>query len=225
MALLSSQDRETIRGRLAAIIHPVRLLFFTQTIGEPPTALAMRQILDEVASINSSILVEEVNFILDKERAAAYGIEAIPAVVLLRGEEDSRLRFLGAPTGYEFMSLVEALVLAGTGDSGLSPGNGQLITERVTSPVDIKVFVTPTCPHCPRMVTLAHRVATHSPHVRAACIEATEFLELSRRYRVTGVPKTVVNDTVEVLGALDEDAFVRSIVPPAGVEDEPAPSA
>jgi predicted DsbA family dithiol-disulfide isomerase len=61
-------------------------------------------------------------------------------------------------------------------------------------------------------VTLAHRLAVESPHIRAACVEATEFMELSRRYRVTGVPKTIVNDKVEILGAVPEDAFVRGVL-------------
>jgi predicted DsbA family dithiol-disulfide isomerase len=47
-----------------------------------------------------------------------------------------------------------------------------------------------------------------NPHITATSIEATEFMDLSRRYRVTGVPKTIVNDTIEILGALPEDQFV-----------------
>lgn len=55
-------------------------------------------------------------------------------------------------------------------------------------------------------------MAFESPKVTAASIEATEFMELSRRYRVTGVPKTIVNGTGEILGAVPEDAFVRAVV-------------
>ena len=47
-----------------------------------------------------------------------------------------------------------------------------------------------------------------NPHITATSIEATEFMDLSRRYRVTGVPKTIVNETIEILGALPEDQFV-----------------
>lgn len=213
MALLQEPDRRLVSERLAAIEHPVRLLFFTQTIGAPESTLVTRQILDEVASLNDKVTVEEVNFVLDKDRAAAYGIEDIPAIVLLRNEADTRMRFLGAPAGYEFMSLVDAVVLAGTTDSGLSPATRQSVASRLKDPLEILVFVTPTCPHCPRAVTLAHRLAVESPLIRATCVEATEFIELSRRYRVNGVPKTVVVDrTVELLGALPEDEFVEGIL-------------
>ena len=223
MALLSEQDRETVRTHLAEITHPVTLLFFTQTIGGPETATITRQILHELAGLSDKLTVEEVNVVLEKDRALQFGIEGVPAIALLRGGEDARIRFLGAPAGYEFMSLIEAVILAGGDDSGLSEESKKLVAEHVTGPIDIKVFVTPTCPHCPRAVTLAHKLAVESPHIRAACVEATEFMELSRKYRVTGVPKTVVNETVEILGAVPEDAFVRSVVLPPGSGQELPP--
>jgi len=52
-------------------------------------------------------------------------------------------------------------------------------------------------------------MAFASPHVTAFAVEATEFPDLARKYMVTGVPKTVVNDEVEILGALPESAFVE----------------
>jgi glutaredoxin-like protein len=208
--LLSEQDRQTVRTHLAGITRPVTILFFTQTFGAPDTVHIARQVVDEIASLHDQVTVEEANLVLDKERAAAFGIEHIPAIVLLADGEDTRIRFLGAPAGYEFMSLVEAVILAGTGQSGLSDTSKALIAERVTEPMDIRVFVTPSCPHCPRAVTMAHRMAMESAQIRATCVEATEFMDLARKYRVTGVPKTVVNESIEMLGALPEDAFVRA---------------
>jgi alkyl hydroperoxide reductase subunit AhpF len=144
VSLLSEQDRQAVREHLAVIQQPVTLLLFTQTIGAPETAMMARQVVDELASLNDLIRVEEVNFILERERAAKYGVEHIPAIVLLSGDEDTRIRFLGAPAGYEFMSLIEAVILAGTSDSRLTPDSRELISAHVTGPVDIQVFVTPT---------------------------------------------------------------------------------
>ncbi len=144
MSLLSDQDQRVVREHLAVLQQPVTLLLFTQTIGAPETALIARQVLDEVASLNDLIRVEEVNFILERERAVQYGIEHIPSIVLLSGEDDTRMRFVGAPAGYEFMSLIEAVILAGTNDSQLTPDSRALIAANVTAPMDIQVFVTPT---------------------------------------------------------------------------------
>jgi hypothetical protein len=52
-------------------------------------------------------------------------------------------------------------------------------------------------------------MALASPNITAFAVEATEFPDLARRYRVTGVPKTIVADDVEILGALPEPAFVE----------------
>ena len=52
-------------------------------------------------------------------------------------------------------------------------------------------------------------MAFASPMITAVAVEATEFPDLARKYHVSGVPKTVVNDEVEILGALPEDAFVE----------------
>jgi predicted DsbA family dithiol-disulfide isomerase len=55
-------------------------------------------------------------------------------------------------------------------------------------------------------------MAFASPHITAYAVEATEFPDLARKYMVTGVPKTVVNDEVEILGALPQDAFVEQAI-------------
>lgn len=219
MALLSAEDRETVRKHLTGLVHDVRLLLFTQTIGGPESALVARQILDEVASLNDRVTVEEVNFVLDKDRALALGVIGVPEIVVMRNGQDTRMRFLGAPSGYEFMSLIEAIIAAGTDDGQLTEDSRSLLGS-VDQPLDIKVFVTPTCPHCPRAVTMAHKMALANPLITATCVEATEFLELSREYRVTGVPKTVVNGSIEILGALPEDAFVRAVIGHPPVEEE-----
>jgi hypothetical protein len=52
-------------------------------------------------------------------------------------------------------------------------------------------------------------MAFANPHITAFAVEATEFPDLARRYRVNGVPKTVVNEDVEIMGGLPQDDFIR----------------
>ncbi len=53
-------------------------------------------------------------------------------------------------------------------------------------------------------------MAFENPHITAASVEASEFYDLARRFQVSGVPKTIVNERIEILGALPEDMFVKA---------------
>jgi len=126
---------------------PVKVLFFTQTLDCEP-CVQTRQILDELPPLSDKIAVEEVNFILEKDKAAQYGIDRVPALALLAqdaaGEaRDTRIRFLGTPSGYEFVSLVQAILLVGGRESILTPENRQRVAA-VGTPVTMQVFTTPT---------------------------------------------------------------------------------
>lgn len=143
MGLLSASDEATLRQHLSAIDTPVSLLLFTQTIGGSESGPVAKQILDEVAGLNDKISVVEKNFVLDTDDRAKYGVEREPAIVVLRDGADTRMRFLGAPTGYEFVPLVEAVLLAGTGKVELEAESTAKLAA-VTEPTDIKVFSTPT---------------------------------------------------------------------------------
>jgi hypothetical protein len=55
-------------------------------------------------------------------------------------------------------------------------------------------------------------MAFANPHITADSVDAIEFMELSRKYRVSGVPKTVVNETIEVMGGLPEPDFVEAVL-------------
>ena len=127
----------------SAIDTPVTLLLFTQTIGGSESGPVAKQVLDELATLNDKISVVEKNFVLDSEDRATYRVEREPAIVVLGNGEDTRMRFLGAPTGYEFVPLVEAVLLAGTGKVELEPESETRLAS-VTEPTDIKVFSTPT---------------------------------------------------------------------------------
>jgi alkyl hydroperoxide reductase subunit AhpF len=147
MPLLSSGDQQKLRTALGEMTRPVRLLFFSQTL-DCETCPVARQILDELPGLSDKITIEEVNVVLDAEKAKAYGIDRAPAVAILydvdgEGPKDSRIRFVGAPSGYEFMSLVHAVLLAGGRPGQLSTESRRRLS-LVAQPVTMRVFTTPT---------------------------------------------------------------------------------
>ena len=143
MGLLSPQDESTLKQHLSAITQPVQLLLFTQTFGGSESGRVAKQILDEIASLNDKITVVEKNFVLDTEDKAKFKIDKAPAIVILGNDVDTRMRMYGAPTGYEFVGLVEAILVAGTGNIDLEPETMAWV-QAVTTPTHIQVFSTPT---------------------------------------------------------------------------------
>ena len=200
---------DDLAARLAALSAPVRLVFFTKTLG-CDTCLPARQAVDQIASLSDQITVEEHDFVLDTDEVTTHRIERVPAVAVV-GDRDLGLRFYGVPGGYEMASIVDAVLLAATGAVGLSPESLAAIAV-VDRPIDLKVFVTPTCAFCPQAVSLAYRLAAASDQITASAIEATAYPELVRQYQVTGVPKTVVDGQIEILGAQPEEIFVREVL-------------
>ena len=151
MALISPTDQQRLRETFAEMTRPVRLVFFTQTLG-CETCVQTRQILDELPPLSDKITIEEVNLILEGDRAKGYGIDRVPAVAItyqddaadaLDAWQDSRIRFLGAPAGYEFVSLVQGVLLAGGRGSQLSEDSLQRLAQ-VQQPLTMQVFTTPT---------------------------------------------------------------------------------
>ncbi len=140
--LLSEGDRKRVHEMLGRMVNPVRLVFFTQSLS-CDTCVPARQILDELVTLGDKLSVEEHNFVLDREAAAALGIDRVPAIAIASGNGGGGIRFFGLPAGYEFSALIDAIVAASTGQSGLSDASRERL-KAVASPVSVRVFVTPT---------------------------------------------------------------------------------
>ena len=121
-----------------------------------------------------------------------------------------RVRFYGTPAGYEFSSLLTGIIDNGRDEETLSKGTMEFL-DGLDRDLHIKVFVTPTCPHCPPSVVLAHRMAAYSPRVTAEAIEANEFQETAVKYGVQGVPRTVINETFSAEGSQPESYLIEAL--------------
>jgi glutaredoxin-like protein len=212
MAMIKDRDKKKVGELLSRLADPVRILVFTQET-ECLFCLQTRELVEEVGTLSDKLSVEVLDFVADAERARALGVDKIPAVVLLGPKDrDYGLRLFGIPSGYEFMSLLEGIQLAAGGDSGLSPDSRRKLAG-ITAPVALQVFVTPTCPYCPRAVVTAFRLAVESEHISAAMVESSEFPHLANRYQVSGVPHTVIGDSLQpMVGAYPEAAAVDMIL-------------
>lgn len=142
MAFLTPQNEQEVRRAFAALRDPVKLVVFSQSLTAAELCAENEQLVREVAALSDTITVEVLNPAIDREQAERYGVDRVPAIVV-EGARDYGLRFYGVPMGYEFGNLVDAIVLASTGEAALSEETKATLAGLATD-VDIKVFSTPT---------------------------------------------------------------------------------
>lgn len=217
MPMLPDAAREQVRERLESeLTGNVRLSLFTQRGGliivpgrECPTCKETGELMEEVSSLSDKLDLEVHDVYTEPELASERGIERIPAIII-EGDARGSVRYFGIPAGSEFPAFVQDLIDVSKGTTSLSDASKESLAA-LSKDVHVQVFVTPTCPYCPQVARVAHQMGVESEKVRADVIEVSEFPEMARRYGVSGVPKTVINDQVELLGAQPEAAFVQAV--------------
>lgn len=222
MGLIQEKDKRIIKERFDnELKDEVRILFFKKSgVGlwtpdetednECRYCKEAEEIYSDVASLSDKLKLEIYELGKDKEIFDQYKVERIPTIVLI-GKNKGLVRYVGIPAGYEFTSFIEDIIDLSRGEVDLKEENIKKI-EEIKDKVHIQVFVTPTCPYCPRAVRTAHKIAFINENIVADMVEATEFPNLSDRYNVYAVPKIVINDKIEFEGAIPEDDFVNEVL-------------
>ena len=166
-----------------------------------------------MSELNDKISVEIIDVDEEEQKMEEYGIEMIPALVLLTEDgKDLGVRFYGIPAGHEFSTFLQDILVFSKGAiPQLSEENLKKL-QGVEKPVNIKVFVTVTCPYCPRAVFTAHQLAMANDRITASMVEANEFMELSAKFGVSSVPHVVINDEHFFVGAYPEKDFVEEVL-------------
>jgi glutaredoxin-like protein len=210
MSLIPDDKKELLRNELnEKMENPVKIVMFTQEL-ECRFCSDTRQLIQEFATLTDKITVEIYDFVTDADKVKEYGIDKIPALAII-GKKDYGVRIYGIPYGYELQTLIEAIITVSKGKTDLSEQTKAILAD-VKEPVHIQVFVTLTCPHCPVAAAVAHKLAVESDMVRADVIDTSEFPTLAQKYSIIGVPKIVINEKVEFVGAFNEDLFAEHVL-------------
>jgi glutaredoxin-like protein len=217
---LDAEIRGQLQEAFAPLDRDVEMVVYTSSRVVLPGAepagqeAATLQLLREVAETSPRLHVVERSLGSDPD-ARARGIVRAPTTLIREaGGDRHNIRFVGIPSGYEFQTLVEVLRMVGTGESGLGEESAERIAA-LTEPVHLQSFVTPTCPYCPRAVLAAYRLALANPLVLAEGVEASEFPALAQRYRISGVPDTIIDGALgqqRVLGGQPDHVFVEAVL-------------
>jgi len=141
VGLLKDSDKAIIRKEFEKLSKPIRIVYFTQE-HECAYCKETAMIINEVAELSDKISVEVYDLIKDREIAEKYRVDKIPATVIAT-DNDSRIRFYGIPSGYEFVTFLEDIKMVSSGDSGLEPQTRDFL-RKLKKPIHMQIFVTPT---------------------------------------------------------------------------------
>lgn len=231
MGLLGEREIQAVKDKLGGIKNPVKVVLINPpknidlpNIPKNQYTETTEELFTEIANaVPEKVKLEILRYPEDEEKIAQYylskpyGYPLMTSIILLDHEgNDYGIRFYGIPAGYEFATILEDIIMLGNGDHGLNPRTVQEL-EKLPEGVRIWVFVTPSCPYCPRAARLAHQMAYASKNViEGATIEAMEFEKLSQEWQVYGVPKIVIGLKENMglgsfEGAVPEPVFVSHI--------------
>jgi glutaredoxin-like protein len=214
--VLDPQITRQIQQAFEEMTEPVQVLLFTSQ-ANCDYCSETQQLLDEVMALNDKVELSVYDIDQHQDLASKFNVTNTPGIVIAAkdGQEvkDFGIQYSGIPAGHEFNTLINDILIVSRRDSGLDAKTREYL-KNLDQPLLLQVFVTPTCPYCPRAVLLAHQMAMENPAmIRAEGVEATEFPELANRFNVRGVPQTVINSgSGTVVGAVPEQNLLAEIM-------------
>lgn len=214
-ALLNTEISNQVKEAFKQLDQEVEVLFFGRQEGCEYCDQTL-QLIEEVTNLSGKLFLTVYDVDVNADEAAKFNVDKTPGLVITGREADQLVdfgvRYAGVPSGHEFSSLIQDIILVSGRDSRLSDQTREFLSN-LTEPVSLQVFVTPTCPYCPPAVILAHQMAMESPMVQAEMVEAMEFPELSSKHGVSGVPQTTINDGAgHLVGAVPEQQLLAEIL-------------
>ena len=214
--VLNDQIVKQIEEAFAEVKEPVQVLFFGSK-DNCDYCNEAKQLLEEVTALNDKLELSVYDLQENADIAEQFNVINTPGIVIAAKDSaevtNLGIQFSGIPSGHEFSTLINDILIVSKRESGLDEKTREFL-KGLTQPLHLQVFVTPTCPYCPRAVLLAHQMAMENPQmIIAEGVEATEFPELANQFNVRGVPQTVINaGKGMVVGAVPEQNLVAEIM-------------
>ena len=209
LKILPEEHIPEVKDFLGKMDGTVKALFFSRRAGCTGCVEA-EALLDDLSSLSDNLVVEKYFHEEHSDVFKLHNVSLLPSIILESEHIKGSVRFLGVPLGYEFASLLEDLIGASKGSFDLPKSLVEDIV-KVEKDLHIQVFITLSCPYCPIAVKVAHSFAMVNSHITADMIDASLFPELSMKYYVSAVPKTIINDAAEILGAFPPKVLFEKI--------------
>ena len=202
---------EQLQAQLKSIFknlpHEVPLILFTQPGKNDLFSAASRFLVRAVREVTPKVTLREYD--LKHPMAGKMSVNRAPTLVF--DPDRYKIRWLGAPIGEEARTFVEAVLMMGNRSSGLSQESLKVL-KKITSPREVKVFVSPSCPYCPQQAVNALKAAVERPDlISLELIDIQANPDLADQYSAQSVPQTYANDVLIAQGAQPEELFLLSL--------------
>ena len=153
MALFNEEIKSQLQGILNQMEDEVTVLYFTQEI-ECTTCRDGKEFVQEISSLSDKIKITEYNLVTDKDESEKYGVDKVPAIVVLdKNNKDTGIKFFGIPGGYEINSFLGSL-LEVSGKKEEIPGDILKRIEGIDKDVHIQVLFPSDVPTVPMLSAL-----------------------------------------------------------------------
>jgi len=202
---------EQLQAQLKSIFknlpHEVPLILFTQPGKNDIFSAACRFLVRAVREVTPKVTLREY----DLKHAMAKKMNVTRAPTLVLDPDRYKVRWLGAPIGEEARTFVEGVLMMGNRSSGLSQESLKVL-KKISSPREVKVFVSPSCPYCPQQAVNALKAAVERPDlISCEIIDIQANPDLADQYSAQSVPQTYANEVLIAQGAQAEELFMLSL--------------
>ncbi len=192
--MLDGTNKSVVTREFEKLKNPVKVLVFTSLnengYRDCPACEDTWNFVKEIADLsNEKVIVEEISIHTNKERAEEFGVDRAPVIIL----EGTGIKYLGTPLGQEAAVFLQTLIMASTGETGVSRPVKNMF-KKLDKPKKIETVITLTCPYCPHSVLLGNRLTLASDgKLVHDIIEAYENPDLAVKYKAQGVPVTIID--------------------------------
>ncbi|UUV19526.1 thioredoxin family protein [Fusobacteria bacterium ZRK30] len=197
-----------LKQGLNKIKNPIKIVTFIES-GKPLCDEVVTMMM-QLAALNNKIKFTEYDLVKNSDLAEKYGIDKVPGTTILAEDKPTGIKFYGIPSGHEINSLLFAVLESSGIVTPLDPKLVDAI-KQINKKINIKVFVSLQCPHCPKAVMTAYKIALLNKNIDAEMIQTNLYSDLANKFGISSVPRIFFNDKDDLLGVQPIEMFVDKL--------------
>jgi thioredoxin reductase (NADPH) len=209
MALLDVNTINQLKEVFKRLDKEIKIVNFISENNEKSKEL--ESFLREFSVVSDKIVIENIDYDNSKDKVEEFNIDKIPAMAFVNNKgEQTGGKFHGIPGGHEINSFVITLLNTGEVGKEFDLATKEKV-EAIDKEINLKVFVTLACHHCPDVVVTTQMMALKNKNINAEMIDIALFPELAEKHSVKSVPTVIYNNSEITIGAKNANEILSKI--------------